>query len=339
MPRFQDDLTRREFLVMSGVGMTTAMTGFPVRAEQVLSSPTSSSKESAMIPIVDTHQHLWDLSKFRLAWLDPNTDAGKILGHNFTPKEYEEATRGLNVVKAVYMEVDVVPEQQQAEADYIIALCESGKTPTCAAVVSGRPAADNFAAYVRQFKDHKYVKGLRQVLHVKDTPPGYCLQPAFIRGIRLLGELGLSFDLCIRPAELPDYVKLIDQCPHTRFILDHCGNADLKHTREQREKWKKDMAEIAKRKHIVCKVSGFLASAPKRGEWKLEDVADIVHHTLDVFGPDRVMFGGDWPVCLLGVEKYADWVNALKEVIRDRPEEVQRKLFHDNAVKFYGLPK
>jgi L-fuconolactonase len=113
----------------------------------------------------------------------------------------------------------------------------------------------------------------------------------------------------------------------------------LKHTREQREKWKKDMAEIAKRKHIVCKVSGFLASAPKRGEWKLEDVAEIVHHTLDVFGPDRVMFGGDWPVCLLGVEKYADWVNALKEVMRDRPEEVQRKLFHDNAVKFYGLPK
>ncbi len=295
-------------------------------------------QEKPMIPIVDTHQHLWDLSKFRLAWLEPDTPAGKILGHNFTPKEYAEATRGLNVVKAVYMEVDVVPEQQQAEADYIVDLCRRGDTPTCAAVVSGRPAADNFADYARQFKDHKYVKGIRQVLHVKSTPPGYCLDPKFIRGIRLLGELNLSFDLCIRPAELPDFIKLVDECPGTRFILDHCGNADLKHTPQQREQWKKHMAEIAKRKNIVCKVSGFIASAPQRGQWKLEDVAAIVHHTLDVFGPDRVMFGGDWPVCLLGVEKYADWLRALQTVVRDRPDAEQRKLFYDNAVKFYGLP-
>ena len=78
-------------------------------------------------------------TKFKLAWFDPKTPEGKILGHSFTPKEYAEATKGLNVVKAVYMEVDVVPEQQQKEADYVIELCESGKTPTCAAVVSGRP--------------------------------------------------------------------------------------------------------------------------------------------------------------------------------------------------------
>ena len=86
-------------------------------------------------------------TKFKLAWFDPKTPEGKILGHSFTPKEYAEATKGLNVVKAVYMEVDVVPEQQQKEADYVIELCESGKTPTCAAVVSGRPNSDGFAKY------------------------------------------------------------------------------------------------------------------------------------------------------------------------------------------------
>ena len=121
-----------------------------------------------MLPVVDTHQHLWNLDEFKLAWFDPKTPEGKILGHNFTPKEYAEATKGLNVVKAVYMEVDVVPEQQQKEADYIIELCESGKTPTCAAVVSGRPNSDGFEKYAKQFKGHKYVKGIRQVLHVKD---------------------------------------------------------------------------------------------------------------------------------------------------------------------------
>ena len=130
------------------------------------------SKDKPMLPIVDTHQHLWDLDKFKLAWFDPDTPEGKILGHNFTPKEYAEATKGLNVVKAVYMEVDVVPEQQQKEADYIIELCESGKTPTCAAVLSGRPNSEGFAKYAKQFKGSKYVKGIRQVLHVKDTTRG-----------------------------------------------------------------------------------------------------------------------------------------------------------------------
>lgn len=319
-------MNRREFLVAAGVGAASA-----------LASPVQASQESSMLPIVDTHQHLWDLSRFRLAWLKPNTPEEKIIGRSFLPKDYAEATAGLNVVKAVYMEVDVVVEQQQAEADYIVEVCKRGGTATVAAVVSGRPASETFPAYARQFKDSPYVKGIRQVLHVDSTPPGYCLQPAFIKGVQLLGELGLSFDLCVRPAELPDFVKLIDQCPDTRFILDHCGNADLKHTPAQREQWKKDMAEIARRKNIVGKVSGFVASARERGQWTPDDLAPIINHTLEVFGPERVMFGGDWPVLLMGAHRYADWVNALKAVVKDRPLAEQRQLFHDNAVRFYGL--
>jgi predicted TIM-barrel fold metal-dependent hydrolase len=230
-------MNRREFLAASAA----------VAATPVLSQP----KDKAMLPIVDTHQHLWNLDEFKLAWFDPKTPEGKILGHNFTPKEYAEATKGLNVVKAVYMEVDVVPEQQQKEADYIVELCESKKTPTSAAVVSGRPNSEGFEKYAKQFKGHKYVKGIRQVLHVKDTPAGYCLDEKFVKGIKLLGDLGLSFDLCVRPAELPDCAKLVDQCPDTRFILDHCGNANLKHTQAERDRWKKDMAVVAKRKNLV----------------------------------------------------------------------------------------
>ncbi len=321
-------MNRREFLAASATTATAATFAAPA-----LSQP----EDKAMMPIVDTHQHLWDLNQLKLAWFDPNTPEGKILGNNFTPKEYAEATKGLNVVKAVYMEVDVVPEQQQKEADYITELCESGKTATCAAVVSGRPNSEGFEKYVKQFKGHKYIKGIRQVLHVPGTPAGYCLEDNFVKGIKLLGDLGLSYDLCVRPEELPDFAKLVDQCPHTRFILDHCGNAKLTHTLAQRNQWKKDMAEIAKRKNLVCKVSGFIASAPARGKWTIDDLVPVVNHTLDSFGPDRVMFGGDWPVCLLGVEKYGDWLNALKTVVQDRSEDEQKKLFHDNAVRFYGL--
>ncbi len=280
-------------------------------------------------PIVDTHQHLWDLSRFRLPWIQK----GSPLARSFVIKDYLTATAGLNVVKAVYMEVDVEPKQQNAEADYVIDLCRQGKTPTVAAVISGRPASKDFAKYVGRFKGSRYIKGLRQVLHGPTTPAGTCLRPAFVAGIRLLGELGLSFDLCMRAAELPDAVKLVEACPGTRFILDHCGNANVQ--AKDRTQWRRDMARIAQCKNVVGKVSGIVASA-RPGKWTADDLAPIVNHTLDVFGPDRVMFGGDWPVCTLAAT-YRQWVEALRAIVRNRKEADQRKLFHDNAVRFYGL--
>jgi L-fuconolactonase len=294
-----------------------------------------------MLPILDTHQHLWDLSKFRLTW----TDAAPSLAHNFLTSDYLAATQGLNVVKAIYMEVDVDPAQQVAEAEMIIELCQRDDNPTVAAVISGRPAEREFGDYIRRFRASPYIKGVRQVLHGPGTPAGYCLQPQFVQNIQLLGDLGLRYDLCLRPAELGDAVKLVDQCPNTQFILDHCGNANFyivageagdpasaPHTRQQ---WLDDIAALAARPNVVCKISGIIASA-RPGDWTASDLAPTINHCLDSFGPDRVVFGGDWPVCTLGAP-YASWVNALKIVIRNRREEEQRKLLHDNAARIYGV--
>ena len=282
-----------------------------------------------MIPICDTHQHLWDLDKFRLPWVTKDSP----LNRSYTPADYAKATEGLNVVKAVYMEVDVAPEQQPMEAAAIVELCKSGKTVTVAAVLSGRPDQENFKKWATQFRDSKYVKGLRRILHTDGTPKGHCLSKEFIAGIRLLGELGLSFDLCMRSAELADATTLVDECPHTRFILDHCGNEDVK--KKDHSQWQRDIAELAKRKNVVGKVSGIVASA-KPNAWTADDLAPVVNHTLEAFGPDRVMFGGDWPVCTLAAS-YKQWFEALKAIVKERKDEEQRKLFHDNAVKFYGL--
>lgn len=309
-------MNRREFLAAAAVVAATV--------------PTQSAEEAKAVPIIDTHQHLWDLNKFKLPWVKK----GDALDRDYLMSDYLEATKGLNVVKTIYMEVDVEPSQQQAEADFVSEVCKSGKTPMVAAVVSGRPASEGFAKYVTPFKGSPYIKGLRQVLHGPSTPAGYCLDERFVKGIRLLGELGLSFDLCMRPTELADAAKLIDACPDTRFILDHCGNAPVQ--TKDRSQWEKDIAEVAKRKSVVCKVSGIVASAAP-GKWKADDLAPIVRHTMDVFGPDRVMFGGDWPVCTLAAT-FAQWVSALKEIVRDRTEEEQRKLFHDNAMRVYRLP-
>lgn len=298
-----------------------------------------------MIPIIDTHQHLWDLSKFKLPWVD----GSPAINRSYLQSDYAEATAGLQVVKAVYMEVDVDPSQQVAEALYIIDQCKRPDTPTAGAVISGRPASADFAAYIGQFKGNPYIKGVRQVLHVPETPAGYCLQPTFVKNIQLLGDMGLSFDLCLRPSELRDAVKLVDQCPDTRFIVDHCGNADpniiadasdqlhdpanpFSHSRRQ---WLDDMQALANRPNVICKISGIIARVIP-GQWSAATLAPTVNHCLDLFGPNRVVFGGDWPVCTLGAS-YREWVTALREIIADRSETDQRKLLHDNAERFYTL--
>jgi L-fuconolactonase len=283
--------------------------------------------------IIDTHQHLWDLNRFRLPWVREGT----ILGRSYLLDDYHAAAAGTGIEKTVYMEVDVEPSQQRAEADFVLDCCRRPETKMVAGVVSGRPASDDFKGYVTAFRGSPHIKGVRQVLHVATTPPGYCLDPTFIGGIRLLGEQRLSFDLCMRPAELADAGKLIDQCPDTQFILDHCGNTPV-HAKHgdvpDRTQWKRDLEQLARRKNLMCKVSGMVNTA-KKG-WTPDDLSPIVNHVLDAFGPDRVMFGGDWPVCLLG-GTLAEWVSALKSVVASRPDEQQRKLFHDNAARVYGI--
>lgn len=284
--------------------------------------------------IVDTHQHLWDLEQFRLPWqAGLKDDAQKILARNYLLADYAEASKGLKVTKSVYMEVDVALQHQIKEAEYVTAICKTGKSTMQAAVISGRPADDNFGKYLNLFKDNQYIKGLRQVLHSGATSDHFCLEEKFVKGVQLLGERKLSFDLCLRGDQLDDGAKLIEQCPKTRFILDHCGNphagkADL-------PAWEKGLARIAKSPNVICKVSGIYGNVSAK-DWPADKLAPIVRKVIDTFGWDRVIFASDWPVVNLG-GSFAVWVNTVKEIVRKDSAENQKKLFHDNAVRFYGL--
>jgi predicted TIM-barrel fold metal-dependent hydrolase len=332
---------RRQFL-----GQTTAAATAALAAAASLPSDQAKGQTTVNtgdIPIIDCHQHLWDLEKFKLLWIKPGT----LLGRSYLMTDYLEAIEGTGIKHAIYMEVDVELSQQQAEAEHLIEICKSGNAPTRAAVVSGRPASDEFETYVGQFQGNRYMKGIRQVLHGASTPAGYCLQDSFVRGIRLLGELGLSFDLCLRPKELADGAKLAERCPGTRFIVDHCGNADPKaffkagdsrltdaKTDHAADAWRRDMEGLAKHKNVICKISGIVARVPR--QWSAEDLAPIVNHCLDTFGPSRVVVGSDWPVCLNGAP-LCDWVAALKQIIANRSVVQQRQLLRDNAANFYAL--
>ena len=308
-----------------------------VRRPAVAEEPVASD-ELGSLPIIDTHQHLWDLDTVHLRWVKGRP----LLNRSFVTKDYLEATRGLNVVKAVYMEVAAEPDELVTEAEYVIGLCRRDDNPTCAAVIGGRPAQAGFADYLARFKGNPYVKGVRHIQREKGW-----LSDELVAGVRLLGKVGMSFDLCIPPDQLELGAKLVDRCPDTRFVLDHCGNADPKafppahgklpevHPAHDAEVWCRGIDALARRKNVICKISGIVARAPK-DNWGAEDLAPVVNYCLDAFGPDRVVFGGDWPVCTQ-TATFRQWVTALKEIIRSRPVAQQRKLLHDNAVGFYGL--
>ncbi len=281
------------------------------------------------IGIVDTHQHLWDLKALRLPWLPTS---GPLAGDH-TMADYLRATDGLGIERTVYMEVDVAPEQHGEEAAYALALCGKRGSPMVGAVIGGRPASRDFERYMGRFRGYRKVKGLRQVLHAPTTPQGYCLQPEFVRGVQLLGKMELVFDVCLPGGYLEDADRLAELCPDTRLVLDHCGNPRVQAGVE--ETWKRGIDRLARRPNAFCKISGIVASA-KKGAWSAETLAPFVEHCRAAFGPDRIVFGTDWPVCTL-VATPREWVEALQQIIAGWPQSDRRKLLRDNAVRVYRL--
>src|SRR5829696_7159320 len=174
---------RRQFLGQAIATALAAGSAAPIRGQafgQGAAAPgdepsaAQAAREArGMVPIIDTHQHLWDLARFRLPWLKGSAP----LARSFLMEDYLEAAEGLGIVKSVYMEVDVEPAQQRAEADYVIDLCRRRVGPLAGAVISGRPASDGFRDEITRYAGEPAIKGLRQVLHGAGTPPGYCLDP------------------------------------------------------------------------------------------------------------------------------------------------------------------
>lgn len=320
-------MRRREFL--RGVGAVAAM-GFAART-------LGAGDRPAFPRIVDTHQHLWNLDKFRLPWLD---HAGPVLKRNYSMDDYVKAADGLSVAAAVYMEVAVAPEQQAAEADEVIGVCEGKIGPTVAAVIGGRPESDGFRDYIVRFRGNRFIKGVRSSFPIDGKT-----NAQFHQGLKLLGELGMSYDLLLDSSLLPQAVKVVEACPETRFILDHCGNASTKFysaggtkdpaLQDRRRVWEEGIAALAEKKNAICKISGVAESGTSE-EATMENIAPIVNHCLDRFGGARVVFASNWPVCLKAVT-FARWVELARKITEPRGESFQDKLFHGNAEQFYGL--
>lgn len=323
-------MNRRFFLRSALAGSVLATWAPSLSAQPPKTSPMDSPNSP---PIIDSHQHIWDLKQFNLPWL---AKAGPKLNQSFGVDDFERAAEGLNVQKTVYIEVDVHPEQTLQEAALAVKLCADPSNPIAGAVIGGDPRADGFGAYVERFAGDKCIKGVRMVLHTPDRPPGTCLEPRFVESMTLLGKTELSFDLCMRRDELLTGAQLVAKCPQTQFVLDHCGGiGGAKVDPKTRKLWREGIKAIAGQENVVCKISG-LVDELMGEKWTADDLAETVHFCCESFGEDRVLFGGDWPVCLLG-GTYKRWVEALRTLVADQSETARRKLFHDNAARIYRL--
>lgn len=294
------------------------------------------------IPIVDTHQHLWDLDLLSLPWLQ---EAPQLAKHHRID-DYLRAAAGHGVAQAVYMEVDVAPADRARERDLISELCRRPGVPTAAAVFGATPGGADFAATARALEENPCARGARLVLQSAGRPRGFCLQEQFVADVRALGASGLLFDVCIRPAELSDAAELARRCADMTLILDHCGNADpgivagnggnpgdptYGHGREQ---WLDDVQTLGAIPNVVCKISGVVARAAPG--WSAADLAPAVNHCIDCFGEDRIVFGSDWPVCTFAAS-LGEWITALREIVKGRSPRLQHKLLHENAERIYRL--
>ena len=281
------------------------------------------------LPLVDSHVHLWDPTRFRMPWLDGNATLDRPYGL----ADYRSHSERVDVEGIVYLQVEVSPAYALLKARWVAELGEEG--PPVLGIVPWAPVEDGERA--RSFLDalvqiDPRITGVRR-LYQAEPDAEFAVRPDFIRGVRLLAEYGLSFDLGTTHRQLPATIQLVRACPDVSFVLDHLGKPNIQGG--ELEPWRTLIAELAALPNVWCKLSG-MATEADRGRWTIDDLRPYGEHILASFGVDWVMFGSDWPVVLMA-SPYRRWVETAEALTAGLSADAQRKLWRDNARRFYRL--
>lgn len=279
--------------------------------------------------IVETHIHLWDLRHLRYTWLDEN----EVLNRDFLPADFQDAARDVPVEQIVFAQAAALPEQALAEAEWIAQIAASDE-PRITGIVADAPLenGDRVTRDLDALARLPLVKGIRRLIQIDDDPAGLCRRSSFVEGIRLLSGYGWTFDICVHRDTLPAVSELVAKCPDVQFVLDHMGNPNT--VDGEIEPWRRDIAALAERENVVCKLSGMLSAAAP--DWTVDSLRPYADHIVESFGPDRVMYGSDWPV-ITRAGTYSQWYDAVNAFLAGYSDDEQRNIMRDNAIRVYRL--
>jgi L-fuconolactonase len=232
----------------------------------------------------------------------------------------------------VFVEVDVDDPQHLDEAAWVAE--QAAAEPRLTGMVAMLPLERGNAVQsdLEELRRYDIFKAVRRLIQ-NQPDPDFCIRPNFIAGLKLLAPHDIAFDICVFHHHLPNVIKMVDQCPEVRFVLDHIGKPGIKDG--LMDPWRRDLKELARRPNVHCKISGVASEADHR-TWTREQLKPYIAHAVESFGFDRIMFGSDWHVAELAIG-YTEWVDIVEWVVTGCTPEEQRKLFRNNGISFYRL--
>lgn len=273
---------------------------------------------------IDSHQHFWIFDPVRDSWINDQMLAIK---RDFPPVDL------LPVLQQHGIDGCVSVQASQTDDETMFLLDHAAANPFVKGVVGWvNLQADDLENQLVQYENHDKLKGFRHVLQ-SEPDDEYMLQPAFQKGIATLGKYGYTYDILIFPQHLPFANQLVGNFPNQQFVVDHLAKP---HIRDKKiSGWQKDIEVLAKHENVSCKISGMLTEADW-GNWKVDDFTPYLDIIFNAFGPARVMFGSDWPVCLLA-GGYEGTMQVTQNYVAKLSATEQEQFWGGNAISFYSL--
>ena len=281
-----------------------------------------------MIPLIDTHQHLIYRDQASYSW---TKDIPPLSEVNFTLENYKELTANLGVKSTIFMEAGVDDEDYKKETRFVKTLLDNSDNNMTGMIASIRPEEnESFENWLNETVEMGVV-GYRRTLH--DMPDDTSENEIFRKNVRKIGEVGKTFDICFLPNQLKIANELAKACENTSLILNHCGIPSI--AANEIDPWREDIEELSKTSNVICKLSGLMAyCAP--GTSSYETIAPYVDHVLKCFGPNRIVWGSDWPVVDLG-KGLAEWIGVTRKILDKLSDDEAKAIANGTAQKTYKV--
>lgn len=287
-------------------------------------------------PIVDTHLHVWDPARLAYAWIKGNP----LFDKPYHVEDYARDRGPVAVEAMVFLEcyADFTPEGGQYIEEIEFVEDEAERDPRLKAIVPMAPlerGARVEPLLARMAEAHPMVRGIRRIIEFDDDPRGLALSADFIEGVNLLGRFGMHFEINVNHTQMDVVRDFVRRVPEVPLILDHCGKPGI--AEGAIGQYRDDVAELSRHPNLVIKLSDLPVEA-ERGRWTEADLRPFIEATIEAFGVDRTLYGGDYPVCLQATS-LPRWVEVLDNAFADigLSEAETRKIYRDNADRFYRL--